>query len=83
MLAIIAFSIACAARAARLFREQGDVRLEMLTWAFLVATVGVLATDFFQSEQYSKQLWLLLALGPALLGLARRTSGQAGEPARP
>lgn len=83
LLAIIAFSIACAARAARLFREQGDVRLEVLTWAFLVATVGVLATDFFQSEQYSKQLWLLLALGPALLGLARRTSGQSGEPARP
>ena len=81
LLAIIAFSIACAARAARLFNRLGDTRLEALTWAFLVATVGVLVTDFFQSEQYSKQLWLLLAVGPALLGLACRCAEREGEPA--
>ena len=45
--------------------------------------MGVLATDFFQSEQYSKQLWLLLALGPALLASRaqdQRASRRAGAP---
>jgi hypothetical protein len=37
----------------------------------VIATIGLLATQFFASEQYSKQLWLLLAMGPALLALAR------------
>jgi hypothetical protein len=40
--------------------------------ALVIALVGMLAADFFASEQYSKQLWLLLALGPALLALAQR-----------
>jgi putative inorganic carbon (hco3(-)) transporter len=69
---LIGFSLYCAAGAARSFRALGDSRLETLSWAFLLAAVGVLAADFFQSEQFSKQLWLLLALGPALLALARR-----------
>jgi O-antigen ligase len=72
---IIGFSLSCTAAAARRFRALGDTHLETLSWAFLLAALGVLAADFFQSEQFSKQLWLLLALGPALLGLARR-----GEP---
>ena len=29
------------------------------------------STDFFLSGQYSKQLWLLLGLAPALLAIAR------------
>jgi O-antigen ligase len=69
---IIVFSLSCAAGAARRARALGDSRLETLSWAFLIAAIGVLAADFFQSEQFSKQLWLLLALGPALLSLARR-----------
>jgi putative inorganic carbon (HCO3(-)) transporter len=69
---IIGFSLYCAAGAARRFRALGDSRLETLSWAFLIAAIGVLAADFFQSEQFSKQLWLLLALGPALLALAHR-----------
>jgi F0F1-type ATP synthase assembly protein I len=36
-----------------------------------VALIGILTADFFISEQFSKQLWLLLGLGPALLGVAR------------
>jgi hypothetical protein len=39
----------------------------------------MLAADFFASEQYSKQLWLLLAMGPALLALAQR----APDPSHP
>jgi hypothetical protein len=41
-----------------------------------VALTGVLASDFFLSEQYSKQLWVLLAIGPALLAIARRDGEQ-------
>jgi O-antigen ligase len=74
---IITFSLSCGARAARAFRRAGDRRLEILTWAFLVAAVGVLVTDFFQSEQFSKQLWLLLALGPTLLALSRQAAVSA------
>jgi hypothetical protein len=39
----------------------------------IVAILALLAADFFVSDEYSKQLWLLLALGPALLALAERT----------
>jgi hypothetical protein len=34
--------------------------------------MAILAADFFLSEVYSKQLWLLLAIGPALLAVATR-----------
>jgi hypothetical protein len=37
-----------------------------------VGLVGILSADYFASEQFSKQLWLLLGLGPALLALAMR-----------
>jgi hypothetical protein len=42
-----------------------------------IALIGNLAAGFFFSGQYSKQLWLLLGLGPALLSIAKRseTSG--------
>ncbi len=70
--AIIGFGLGCAVAAARAFRRRGDAWLEALTWSFLLAALGILAADFFQSEQFSKQLWMLLALGPALLGLSRR-----------
>jgi hypothetical protein len=38
---------------------------------WLIALVGVLTANAFLSAGYSKQLWLLLALGPALLAVAR------------
>jgi O-antigen ligase len=76
---IVVFCLACSLRAARRARAAGDLELEPLAWAVFVATIGVLATDFFQSEQFSKQLWLLLALGPALLALPAATG--AGAPA--
>ena len=46
----------------------------------MIALVGILAADFFITEQYGKQLWLLLGLGPALLGVARRTYPGRPEP---
>ena len=35
--------------------------MEIVARAMVVALVGILAADFFVSEQYGKQLWLLLA----------------------
>lgn len=72
LLAIIGASLTCAVRAARGFVAQGNVEMEILARALFVALAGILAADFFIPEEYSKQLWLLLALPPALLALARR-----------
>ena len=77
-LAIVIFSLACAARAARAFKSQAHARMELLSRAVLVALIAALAADFFISDQFSKQLWLLLALGPSLLSIARRQRKQQG-----
>src|SRR5438067_766626 len=68
--AIIGFSLLCILRAARIFERLGDAPMELMSRALLVALCGVLAADFFISEEFSKQLWLLLGLGPALLAIA-------------
>ena len=70
-LSVLGFSIGAAVRAVSLLRKRGDRALEVLGRALVVALVGILAADFFASEQYSKQLWLLLAMGPALLAVAQ------------
>jgi O-antigen ligase len=68
---IILFSLLCILRAARIFERLGEPDLELLGRALLVAIAGVLAANFFISEMFGKQLWLLLGLGPALLGVAK------------
>jgi O-antigen ligase len=71
-LALIAFSVGAAGRAAHIFERLGDVRMEILARTLVIAMVGVMAADFFISEEASKELWLLLGLGPAFLGIAQR-----------
>ena len=78
-LSIIGFAMWCALRAARWFARAGDTQMEIVARAMVVALVGILAADFFITEQYGKQLWILLGLGPALLGIARRTYPHAPE----
>lgn len=70
-MAIVLFSVACALRAAWRFREAEDRQMELLARAVFLGVVGLMAAYFFLSEQFSKQLWLLLALGPALLAIAQ------------
>jgi O-antigen ligase len=88
-LAVIAFSLWCAARALGAASLAGDRQLDVLARAMIVVLVGLLAADFFGSRQYSKQLWLLLSLCPALLAIsraelaARRGSGAAAGEALP
>ncbi len=75
-LIILGFSLLCALRAAREFERRKDMGMELMSRAVFVALVGILAADFFVSSQFSKQLWLLLGLGPALLAIACRGSDE-------
>ena len=47
-----------------------------------MALVSLLAADFFVSEQYGKQLWLMMALAPALLLMSRKAEEEAEESER-
>lgn len=67
--AILLFSLRCFTIAWRRFRQSGDRDLEILSYALFTGLVGFLAASFFLSEEFSKQLWILLAFGPALLKL--------------
>jgi hypothetical protein len=55
--------------------------MEVISRAVFVGLVGILTADFFASEQFSKQLWLLLGLAPALLAIATRADEQDAEDA--
>jgi O-antigen ligase len=76
---ILGFGVVSAVRAARAFGRCGDLRMELLARAVAVALLALLAADFFVSEQFSKQLWLLLALGPSLLRVARAQEALVAE----
>jgi O-antigen ligase len=73
-LLILGFSLWCLLTAARGFSARGELGMEMIARATLVGLCGILAADFFVSGQFSKQLWLLLGLGPALLAMSKRPS---------
>ncbi len=80
--ALVVASIGTGVRAARGFARAGDASMELLSRAVVVALVSLLAMDFFLSDQFSKQLWLLLALCPALLAIAagRSVAAASEEP---
>lgn len=66
-------------RAARRFAAAGDQAMQAAATSAAVALLGVLAADIFVSDQYSKLLWLLLGLGPAMLTIARSDAKPAAE----
>lgn len=71
-LIVIVFAIGCAVRAARHAARIRERRMEILARGLVVALVALVAANFFISQEYSKQLWLLLALGPVMLEILRR-----------
>jgi O-antigen ligase len=71
---ILMFSFVCAFKAHRVAAAAGDRELDIIARAIVVALVSLFAAYVFVSRDYGKQLWLLLALGPVLLELARRES---------
>jgi len=77
---IVVFSVGCLVRAAGNFGGRGDVKGEALTRAVAVALIGVLVADFFISQEFNKQLWLLLGIGPAMLAISRRSAAGSARP---
>lgn len=74
----IFFSLRCGFLAARVFQRRDDIGGEALARAAMIALIGVLVADVFISQQFNKQLWLMLGLGPALLAVAHRRRDEAG-----
>ena len=70
LLFILGTALTCAWRAARAFARVGDFEMEMLSRGVLVGLCALLVANFFISDQFSKVLWLLLALGPSLLAIS-------------
>ena len=73
-LAIVVAGAGCTLMAARTAARTAQLELELLARGLFVATAGFLAAAFFISENYSKLMWILLALGPALLAISRRST---------
>jgi O-antigen ligase len=71
-------------QAAALFARRGKHALETLAKSTLVATISMLVASIFLSAAQDPRLWLLLALGPALLTVAREDDeeslGEADHP---
>jgi O-antigen ligase len=67
----------CGLLAIREFEKRGDLRMEILARVQMIALIGLLASLFFSSDEYKKQLWLLFAMLPAMLAIAR--SGRPSE----
>jgi hypothetical protein len=61
-----------AVRAARRFEAAGAPALARFARAALVADVAFLVAAFFLSTGSSPTLWVVLAIGPLLLGLQGR-----------
>ncbi|HET6830677.1 MAG TPA: O-antigen ligase family protein [Solirubrobacterales bacterium] len=80
-LSIVGFSIACTVQAVRRFVRNRDGPMEMLARGLFIALIGVLASAFFISAESNKFIWLMLAMGPALLAVAEAGS-RVAEPAR-
>jgi O-antigen ligase len=69
--ALVLMSLRCLMRAVRIFERSDRRGEEILARALVVAVVATFASEFFVSNLYSKQLFLLLALAPATLVIGR------------
>jgi hypothetical protein len=79
LLAVLGCAITAAVRAARIFERCGDRGMELISRTVVLAIVAVLTSDLFVASGYAKYLWILLAVCPALLSLARRAAATASE----
>ena len=69
-LTFILIGLWCAIKAGRLFTEMGEEGLALIANGIAVGLISTLAADFFLSNAVGKLLWLLVALGPAVLSVA-------------
>jgi O-antigen ligase len=70
-LSIVVGALASGVAAAWRCRRTGQRELELIARCLVFSLVGFMVADFFLSGEFSKQLWLVLALCPAVLAIAR------------
>ncbi|MFZ1153949.1 MAG: O-antigen ligase family protein [Solirubrobacteraceae bacterium] len=80
-LALVVLAFAGAWRAIARFEALGDEEMTGLSRAVIPALVGVLTASFFLSNISDRRIWVLLALGPVLAGIAERQARRAPEAA--
>ena len=73
-LAVVGACLAAARRAQRLFDRLGRRDLARISGAALLAGLGILVNQIFQSSAYDMRFWVVFALGPGLLAIAGRTA---------
>ena len=76
-LAVVLGSLRATWSAVKHFEASGSLELADLARAVLMGTVAMLVALFFISDGDDVRLWVLLAMGPALLTLAGRTRARA------
>lgn len=76
-LAVVLGSLRATWSAVKHFEASGSLELADLARAVLMGTVAMLVALFFISDGNDVRLWVLLAMGPALLTLAGRTRARA------
>jgi O-antigen ligase len=76
-IAMIVFSVGCAVVAIRRLTRAKDESMEILARGFVVGLGGYLATLLFLSESTEKLFWILIAIGPALLAVAKAVERDA------
>ena len=82
LLLLTAFVFGClraAYLAGRAFEALGDMRMEALSHGVLVAAIGQLAAAIFISSTVDRRMWILFAMGPALLAIAHRREAPPGR----
>jgi O-antigen ligase len=72
LVAVILAAMRATWMASRSFERLRDPALASLARATLIAQIGALSAATFISDYYDKRVWILLALGPALLAVAWR-----------
>ena len=77
-MSIIVIGLSCAFRAGRLARRLREREIAIIANAIFLASIGVLIANFFITEQLAKLPWLLLALGPVMLAVARERERALG-----
>jgi putative inorganic carbon (hco3(-)) transporter len=79
-LGVLGAAMLAAARAARAFEREGDREMELIARGIVLALVAFMSADVFLSGEFSKQLWLTIALCPAVLGLSRARGSAVDAP---
>jgi O-antigen ligase len=80
LMSIFVFSIGSGVRAVRRFARSGDRAMEALSRGLVIALIGTLTSAFFISAEADKFIWLMLAMGPAFLGVASRVPVREAAP---